>query len=338
VKAAGDLWLESCDGAGLERTTLDQYRQHLNLHIDPFLGRTRLADLSVPGIRCFQDKLRTEGRSAAMVKRVMVSLGSLIADAQERGLVARNAVREMAKSRSRKAAQGERRQKARLQVGVDIPTPAEIAAMLRVATGRWRPFFITAVFTGMRASELRGLRWQDVDLKAARLHVRQRADRYQEVGMPKSGSGQRTMMLPPMAVNALKEWKLACPKGDLGLVFPNGEGNIEWHPNIVERGFKPMQVAAGVVVPTGDTNDDGRPILMAKYSGLHALRHFHASWCINPPERGGLGMSPKEVQTRLGHSSITMTMDTYGHLFPETDDGTAMAAAEQKLLAAVHAT
>jgi integrase len=56
------------------------------------------------------------------------------------------------------------------------------------------------------------------------------------------------------------------------------------------------------------------------YSGLHALRHFFASWCINPCDRGGLGLPPKFLQQLLGHSSIVMTMDTYGHLFPADYD------------------
>ena len=71
----------------------------------------------------------------------------------------------------------------------------------------------------------------------------------------------------------------------------------------------------------------------AKYSGLHSLRHFYASWCINSKKDGGPELPPKMVQDRLGHSSIVMTMDTYGHLFPRTDDGAELAAAENALLA-----
>jgi integrase len=63
--------------------------------------------------------------------------------------------------------------------------------MVQHVRGRWRPLIITAAFTGLRASELRGLRWSDVDLEEGRIHVRQRADRYHEMGMPKSGAGQR---------------------------------------------------------------------------------------------------------------------------------------------------
>jgi integrase len=67
-------------------------------------------------------------------------------------------------------------------------------------------------------------------------------------------------------------------------------------------------VAAGVVDAAGEP----------KYT-LHALRHFFASWCINPKERGGRGLSPKLVQSWLGHSSIAMTLDRYGHLFKPED-------------------
>jgi integrase len=78
---------------------------------------------------------------------------------------------------------------------------------------------------------------------------------------------------------------------------------------------------------------DGKPLVQVKYSGLHALRHFYASWCINRKADGGLELPAKVVQERLGHASIVMTMDTYGHLFPRNDDGTELAAAANALLA-----
>lgn len=334
VKEAGDLWLKSCDSAGLERATIDQYRQHLTLHIEPYAGAMKLSKITVPAVRAFQEELRENGRSAAMIKRVTVSLGSILSDAQERGLVVRNAVHEMSKRRGVGTAKAERRQKARLRYGVDIPTMEEVRAILGAAEGRYRPFIITAIFTGMRASELRGLSWRDVDLGKGLIHVRQRADKYHTVGMPKSDAGQRTIPLTPMVVNTLKEWKLACPKGDLQLVFPNGEGNIEWHQNIIKRGLWPALLKAGVAVATEKLDKDGRPMLAPKYTGLHALRHWYASWCINSKADGGLELSPKAVQARMGHSSIQVTFDTYGHLFPAADEAQALADAESRLLAA----
>jgi integrase len=168
---------------------------------------------------------------------------------------------------------------------------------------------------------LRGLRWADVDLKRNELHVRQRADYYRVMGALKSESGERTIPLAPMLANTLREWKLICPKGELDLVFPNGAGRIESHANIVNRGFIPAQIAAGVTT-------NGK----AKYTGLHSLRHFYASWCINRRVDGGLELPLKVVQARLGHASVQMTADRYGHLFPRGDDGAELAAAEKNFL------
>jgi integrase len=333
VAEAGKLWLETGEQAALERTTLDAYRQHLRLHIEPYLGKVKLSQLSAPMVREFEDRLargdmpegaESEPRSPAMVKKVRTSLSALLSDAQERGLVSRNVVKELRRSRKRgKERQAEKRQRGKLKVGVDIPTLDEIRAIVGAATGRWRPLLLTAIFTGLRASELRGLRWADVDLDKRELHVRQRADRYSAIGKPKSESGERTVPLTPNVVNMLREWKLACPKSDLGLVFPTGAGNPEAHSNIVHRGLAPTLIKAGI------TTADGR----AKYTGLHAFRHFYASWCINRRSDGGLELPAKVVQERLGHSSIMLTLDVYGHLFPRGDDSAELAAAEGSLFA-----
>ena len=78
---------------------------------------------------------------------------------------------------------------------------------------------------------------------------------------------------------------------------------------------------------------EGKLIEMkAKYTGLHSLRHFYASWCINRTVDGGLELPAKIVQERLGHASITITFDRYGHLFPRGDDSAALDAAASKLL------
>jgi integrase len=332
VAQAGAKWINDAEER-LEPTTVESYQQHLKDHIEPFIGAVKLSELTVPGIRAFMDRLRNEGRSPAMIKRVVGDLGSILADAQERGLVAQNVVRSLSRNR-KKHRQVEQRHKAILRIGVDIPTLDEIRAIISHLRGRWRPLILTAIFTGLRASELRGLKWPDVDLKKKNeLHVRQRADRYGTIGSPKSESGQRTVPLPPMLLNVLREWKLQCPKTEIGLVFPTSErkrrdgsvfrggGQILQHGNIVQRGLIPAQIRAGVI------DKDGK----AKYTGLHSLRHFYASWCINRSQDGGLGLPPKVVQHRLGHSSITVTMDTYGHLFPRGDDGKEMAAAEKAL-------
>jgi integrase len=220
-----------------------------------------------------------------------------------------------------RTARVDRRQRGKLKVGVHIPTPDEIRTIIAHLDDCRRSMLLTAIFAGLRASELRGPRWQDIDLKKAQLHVRQRVDRFSKIGPVKSEAGERTVPIPPRLVNELREWKLACPKGSLDLAFANLRGKPHSLTDIVRRSFQPTQVAAGIV------NARRR----AKYTGLHALRHFYASWCINRKQDGGLELPLKLVQARLGHASIQIAADRYGHLFPSGDDGTELAAAEKTL-------
>jgi len=346
VSKAGKLWLAAKSRAGRERSTVEQYRQHLELHINPLIGEDRLNTMSVPRIRGFEEKLLDAGRSPAMVRKVLVSLGSLFSDAQERGLAARNPVRDMRGRRGTMERRAEKRAKGRLKVGEDIPTPLEVKAIVGGLQGRWRPLLLTAIFCGLRASELRGLRWIDLDLDRRVLHVRQRADRFNDIGQPKSESGERSIPMPALVANTLREWQLACPRrttdetgsdGEpvkvLDLVFPTGAGKVESLGNIINRGLVPAQMRAGVTVDTAERDEEGKPIVAAKYTGLHALRHFHASWLINRRADGGLELPPKVVQERLGHSTIAMTLDVYGHLFPRKDGDDEINAAASAFLA-----
>ena len=179
---------------------------------------------------------------------------------------------------------------------------------------------MTAASTGLRASELRGLRWVDTDLRAGEIRVNQRADRFNVIGNPKTDGSRRTVPIGPEVVRDLTEWKVACPvKSGLNLVFPTSAGTIENHSNML-RSFEAVQTSAGVV------DKEGKP----KYA-MHALRHFFASWSINRRADGGRELPAKLVQSYLGHSSITMTLDIYGHLFPSNADRAELAASEKAL-------
>jgi integrase len=339
IVEAGRLWLEACEADGLEPATIQRYRQLFNLHMVPRIGAKKLHELTVPALRTFEDGLRANGLSPTLVAKVITHLGGLIADAQERGLTPRNPVRERKRTRRGKAAE---RHEGRLEVGVDIPTPAEIRAILHAAAGYQRAFFATAALVGLRASELRGLMWRDVDLAAATITVRQRADKFCTIGSPKAAASRRTIPVPPLVVNTLREWKLACPRrdGELFLVFPDADGHVTHYRHIQRDYWHPLQISAGVAVPVLDDegqpvlDDDGKPVMQAKYSGLHALRHFYCSWCAARPQDGGLGLPLKTVQARMGHSTLAMTADRYGHLFPSQDDAEILAAGERALMGA----
>jgi len=310
VAEAAERWLNRAEAEGRERGTLAQYRQHVRLHIAPRIGRYKLAHLTAPKVEAFRDEILAN-LSRPMARKVMTSLKSLLKAAKHSHVAA-----DVSIGRSKR---GERK----LEVGRDIPAPAEIKRVIAVAKDneRMHALLLTVTLCGLRASELRGLRWADVDLKSGELRVRQRADRYNIIGAPKSASSVRTIPLPPEAVAALKVWKLACPKGELDLVFPTGTGAIMYHRSMLDS-LAPVMAAAGVV------DKHGKP----KYA-LHAFRHFFASWCINRRADGGRELPAKVVQGLLGHGSIVMTLDRYGHLFPRGDDRAELAAATTALLA-----
>jgi integrase len=298
VAEAAELWLQRGELEKLESSTLRQYRNHVDRHIKPSrIGAEKLARLTAPMVEAFRDDLLNKGERPT-ARKVLASLKGILGEAQRRGLVAQNAAQPV------RVKVQKRSEQPKLKMGRDIPSKAEIGKILAAVEGRWRPLVITAIFTGMRSSELRGLSWDaGVDFDRKIIHVYQRADEKNHVGAPKSEAGDREIPMSPMVFNALWEWRLACPKGETGLVFPNGAGNVENHANIANRGWYALQIKAGIVDETGG----------AKY-GFHALRHFFASWAIEQ------GFSPKRVQALLGHSSIQMTFDRYGHLFPSIED------------------
>jgi integrase len=312
VGQAADVWLQRGETEGLEHGTLVQYRNHVERHIKPHgIAQTKLSQLATPNVEAFKRDLERD-KGKKMARKVLGSLKSIIREAQRQGMVAQNVAQPV-------TVRNVTRGKSRPEVGVDVPSRDEVRAMLNNAEGRWRALLVTAVFTGLRSSELRGLTWDNVDLDNRLIYVRQRADRWNSMGEPKSAASRRDIPMTKMVANALKEWRLQCPKGELNLVFPNGRGKHESHANIYNRGLAPVQKAAGVMVEGQDS--DGNPVQKAKYS-LHSLRHFYASWLI------GEGFPPKRVQTLLGHSSIQMTFDVYGHWLEQEDEGDRLDAAE----------
>src|SRR5271154_3727959 len=195
------LWLNHCRDEGLERGSLAQRETHFRIHIAPFIGPVRLAELTTPGVNEFADRLRDAGMSPVMRRKVLTSLRSCLAYARARGLVAQNVASGL------KIRIGERRTAGPLKAGRDFPSKAELKLLIDRAPPAWRAFMATAIFTGMRASEIRGLRWQDVDLEAGSIHVAQRADYYGAIGAPKSKAGNRDIPLTPIVVNALRQWR-----------------------------------------------------------------------------------------------------------------------------------
>jgi site-specific recombinase XerC len=201
-----------------------------------------------------------------------------------------------------------------IRLGLEIPDRPEIRKIFAASVGRWLTFFSTASFAGMRSSELRGLPWPNVRLDAHKIDVRQRADRKRAIGLCKSAAAYRTIQIGDDLVEMLRWWKLICPPSDLDLVFPDDDGNVLYR-------VEPLNQLKAIQDQIGMKRANGK----AKYT-VHSLRHFYASIMIDE------AIPIKRLQYLLGHSTIELTMDTYGHLFPEED---AQAARINSAMASV---
>jgi len=320
VREAGDLWLQRARMEGLEASTVRQYRQHLEHHILPELGSLKLSKLTKPTVEQFRDKL-LQTRSRALTRKVLTSLKGVLSEAQRRGLTGQNVA---IGTRVTIAKRHEER--------IEIPSKEEIRAIISKtnelwpATSAlpWRALVITAIFSGLRASELRGLSWDHVNFTENAINVRQRADFKNKMGSLKSAAGFRTVPMSPMVVNTLKQWRLACPTSEQCLVFPTSNGTIISNSNMHRQCWRRVLNALNLICY--ETDDAGNEVEKPKYT-FHCLRHVAASLFIEQ------NWSAKKVQAVMGHSSIKVTYDLYGHLWPAAeDDQEAMKQIEARLL------
>lgn len=174
-------------------------------------------------------------------------------------------------------------------VGIDLPardespreppTREEAVALLASLPIAERPLWATALYAGLRLGELRALRWEDVDLDAGVIHVRWNMDATGELVAPKSRAGKRDVPIPLVLRGYLLERRMV---NRSGFVFGRGED-----------AFRLWEVR--------------------RQPGLHACRHAYASFMI------AAGVNLKTLTVFMGHSSVTVTADRYGHLFPGSE-------------------
>jgi len=305
VAVAAERWIGQGEADGLERSTLAQRWQHVECHIIPLIGgETKLSKVDVARFRL--ELLST--RSRALSKAVMTSFKAILKDAKMSHLAA-----------DVKPIEISGRHKRKLKAGVDFPTAAEVRALIDTGDAKARALVCLAAFAGLRASEIRGLRWDpDLDLDKGTVTIEMRADRWGYTGSPKSEAAHRTIGLNATTVRTLKEWKLAQPPAPYiakdgekrhaqrGKVFGTATGYADMLGNIQRRVLNPLLSKAGV-----------------KHYSLHAFRHFAISSWLKT-----CGGDFKAVQVRAGHQTLALTLDTYGHLL-DANDGDQIAAAER---------
>lgn len=183
---------------------------------------------------------------------------------------------------------------------------AEVDAIRSAMPDRLRALITFAAGTGMRQGEVLGLTVDRLNMLRREVVVdRQLVTRVRAepvLGPPKTKASIRTIPLPNTVVAAMAEHLAAFPPAANGNVFTLDEG-VPITRQAFGRAWRPAAVAAGL--PTG--------------TGMHALRHYYASLLIR------YGESVKTVQARLGHASAAETLDTYSHLWPDSDDRTREA-------------
>lgn len=318
VAEAASIWITNAENAGRERGTLKAYREMAELHIKPLLGSEKLSRLSAPRVVAFADAMIAT-RSIAMAGKAVRALSMILNEAQRRGLVAQNVARGVTVKRS-----------ARDRRRVVVPPKEHLRSLLDAADrlGSEDPripvLARVVMLTGLRSSEIRALSWDAINLKAPSLSVVRRADRWNDIGSPKSEAGHRAIPIGPALVSILKAWRLRCQPSDLNLVFPNHRRGVMDQKGIIAL-FLGIQVEAGLAIDTGKVDGNGGAIWKARY-GLHSLRHAAASAWIKQ------GIDLKRLQVWIGHATIQLTIDTYGHLITDTSADAALAGGAETAL------
>ncbi len=267
-------------------STRDGYEGYLKNHLNPFFGDMKLIDITPIMVKEFiKQKLET-GRVNSTVNKYTKLMSEIYSFMIDNDVVNKNPLTRI------KALKETKNDKIRAL------STEEVQALLsktKQVYPDFYPLLFTALFTGMRQGELLGLTWSSINWVKGKIKIDKNYT-HGRVGTPKTNKIRYVDMSNELA-KILKEWHLACPNGELGLVFPNSEGLHLDANNMLKRRFKPALRRAGI-----------------EEIRFHDLRHTYASLLL------ANGAPMKYVQSQLGHASITMTMDLYTHLLPEVND------------------
>ncbi|TCU68238.1 site-specific recombinase XerC [Bradyrhizobium sp. R2.2-H] len=267
----------------------------------------KFAHLTPPVVDDFRDRLRSAGVSVPMTRKILGTLHAICEFAVRKNIVAVNAARGVRVIGKR----GEGSKK------VTPPSKEAVRQVIAAADQDFAVEIIFAAASGLRAGEQHALRWKHIDFDRSEVSVETRVDAYNEEDLPKSEAGLRTVPIGADVLHHLRKWKMRSKwsKAD-DLVFPNKSGNYVRHGHMLKDRFYPLFDKLAAL----HKSDPSRHPPAPKRFKWHALRHFAVSCWIEA------GLQPKTVQTFVGHATLQMTMDTYGHMFPSDDHAKAMDA------------
>lgn len=279
-------WLDEVAIHELRPKTHDAYQWVFTKHIEKRLGDLAVGAVDKATLQGFYAALDCSGVTHPVKEMCHRTLKAAFKHAVALGLIATNPSEVVGIKR-------------KIIKSISTLDENDVARFLRVAADdRLYALYVMAIGTALRQGEMLGLLWTNVDLDAKLLSVKHtlvNVNGKLGLGEPKSKSGRRAVTLPEFVVLALIEHKARMLKEghDVPWVFCDSRGGPIHKSNLLRRSFKPLLKKAGL------------PEIR-----FHDLRHTAATLLL------GKGVHPKIVQERLGHSSITLTLDTYSHVMP----------------------
>jgi integrase len=289
----------------IERSTAEGYQTHAGLIWAEPLAHIDAAEASFAD---FENLARviTAASTLTTARNRFTAVRMAIGWGVRKGYLDRNRAKDVKIT----SARGKRAERGRVPGRADLK---RLAAAILPAAARPDPdvisaFFATALFTGARLSEILALTEADVDLARGLITISKRLDRHGQIGPPKSVSAYRSIPIAGPLASVLTTWLALRPATDPvvaerlggGLVFANTRGRPLNGSNIRYRGWVPLMRRAGLA------DGAGRPLYR-----IHDLRHAAASVLIDQ------GLEAKMIQHMMGHSSVSVTLDIYGHLFAD---------------------
>jgi integrase len=280
-------WVDEWTGTTvhLRSTTRARYERDIRLHILPRFGVVRIAKLSPRDVRAWIAEMLAAGEAQSAVRRRFSVFRKIMNDAVAMEMIGRSPCRGVVPPADTRG-------------DIRVLTADEVTELADAMPVWCRTWVWVAAYTGIRWSEMLGLRRSDIDLLRRTLTVRRQIvevnGRFEGFGEPKTAAGRRTIDLPAFLCEMLVEQLAtrAQPGAD-GLVFVNTRGKPPHTSSFASHTWSRARAAVG------------RPDLR-----WHDLRHTAVALAI------ANGAHPKAIQERMGHSSITVTLDRYGHLFP----------------------
>jgi integrase len=275
----------------LRSSTWSVYEGHTLNHLDE-LNDLKINHVSIAKIEKWIGERQKNGMHILTLRKVLVTLGQIMAYAVRHRYISFNPVRDAEKPKT----QGKAGKKK-----IKILNPPEIKTLIeKTKNQKYKVLFRLAIMSGARQGELLGLKWTDIDWEANQIHV-QRTYNHQKFFDVKTETSRRKIDIGPEMMKELKKWRLACPPNKLGLAFANEAGKPMNYSNLVNRYFFPSLASAEL------------PKIR-----FHDLRHTYASLLIEQ------GENVKYIQSQLGHSSPTVTLNVYAHLMKKVNQEAAI--------------